>query len=148
MGSQEFRMGFTKWGAQTNEALDALARQTCFAIAEEVHGTTPVDTGTLKGAWQPSLDKAVDAPSEGAAPSGGGSAQITAVAAGVKAGSRFFMVNHLAYAKRIEFGFVGVDSLGRSYDQKGRYFVTTAVKRWPQIVAKVAASLGMTKKGL
>lgn len=44
-----------------------------------------------------------------------------------------------AYARRIEYGFTGTDSLGRTYSQPGRRFVALAAQQWPQIVDAVAA---------
>lgn len=43
------------------------------------------------------------------------------------------------YAKRIEFGFSGQDSLGRRYNQKGRLFATTAYQRFYTIYNEQAA---------
>ena len=45
------------------------------------------------------------------------------------------------YAPRIEFGFRGTDSLGRTYRQKGRLFVTTAAKRFREFIAQRAAQV-------
>ncbi len=42
------------------------------------------------------------------------------------------------YARRKNYGFVGQDSLGRTYNEKGRQFVGLAVQQWPQIVARSA----------
>lgn len=39
-----------------------------------------------------------------------------------------------AYAKRMNFGFVGPDSLGRVYNQSGNHFVERAINLWPSIV--------------
>jgi hypothetical protein len=55
----------------------------------------------------------------------------------------FWMLNATVYAKRLEYGFVGTDSLGRYYNQPGRFFVTDTCKRWPQIVQKVTSDLGV-----
>lgn len=46
-----------------------------------------------------------------------------------------------AYAHRVNYGFVGTDSLGRSYNQSGRAFLESNVARFPSIVAKVVARL-------
>lgn len=43
------------------------------------------------------------------------------------------------YAARMEYGFVGKDSLGRQYNQPGNGFLRLAAQQWPQIVKKVAA---------
>jgi hypothetical protein len=61
--------------------------------------------------------------------------------ADMKAGDVFHMRNNAAYARRLEYGFVGPDSLGRVYNQAGRYYVSDTIKRWPLIVAAVAKDL-------
>lgn len=43
------------------------------------------------------------------------------------------------YARRMELGFFGTDSLGRTYEQPGNHFVGAAAAQWPQFVAKWAA---------
>lgn len=40
-----------------------------------------------------------------------------------------------AYARRQNYGFVGTDGLGRTYNQAGNGFVEAAAAKWPQIVA-------------
>lgn len=43
------------------------------------------------------------------------------------------------YARRMELGFFGTDSLGRTYEQPGNHFVGAAAAQWHQFVAKWAA---------
>jgi len=38
------------------------------------------------------------------------------------------------YARRMNYGFVGADSLGRVYNQSGYHFVERAINLWPSIV--------------
>lgn len=45
------------------------------------------------------------------------------------------------YARRIELGFSGKDSLGRTYEQAGTHFLSSAVAQWPQFVTANAARL-------
>lgn len=47
------------------------------------------------------------------------------------------------YARRVNHGFVGTDSLGRSYNQAGAGFVEKSAARWPQIVE---VSIGKVKQ--
>ncbi len=47
-------------------------------------------------------------------------------------------INGAAYAMRIEFGFVGVDSLGRHYNQAPRSFVRTTLDRAEAIANETA----------
>lgn len=43
------------------------------------------------------------------------------------------------YARRMELGFSGTDSLGRTYEQPGNHFVGAAAAQFPQRVAYWAA---------
>ena len=42
------------------------------------------------------------------------------------------------YARRVNSGFVGEDSLGRTYNQKGHHFVEYGTDQWDKIVAEEA----------
>jgi hypothetical protein len=42
------------------------------------------------------------------------------------------------YARRIEYGFSGTDSLGRTYNQAGRFFVRQAAQGWEANVKAAA----------
>lgn len=124
------------------QKMDALARQTCQQVSENVISSTPVDTGFLRSSWQPSLGD----PEAGAGAAGKqaqASAAVALVVGKMKAGEVYYLTNNAVYAKRIEFGFVGKDSLGRNYNQQGRFMVTDNVKRWPVVVEAVTKDLGM-----
>lgn len=45
------------------------------------------------------------------------------------------------YAMRIEMGFVGTDSAGRTYNQAGRHFVSANAARFPQFVEQRVAEV-------
>lgn len=146
-GGQQFRAQLGAWAKQTQANLDALVRQSAQEVASQVVHATPVDTGFLRGSWQPSIGKPASDDGAAALDPGGGNTQakIGITAAGMKAGEHFYMTNNAAYALRLEYGFVGADSLGRNYNQAGRFFVGDTIKRWPMIVDEVAADLGLTK---
>lgn len=135
------------WLHRTEKDLEALARQSIQELAERVVIDTPFDLGNLRAHWQPALNRlpgkqdADDAPTPD--PTGNAaSGRIVVTVAGIKLGDTFFMVNNAAYAMRLEFGFVGPDSLGRVYNQKGRFYVAKNIARWDQIVAGQARDLG------
>lgn len=134
----DFEAALSAWYDKVEGQIDALARQSCQETASEVVKATPVDTGFLRANWQPSIgDMKVTEPKIG-----GSGADIALVCSGLKAGDTFHMMNNVAYAKRLEYGFEGKDSLGREYHQAGRYYVRDTVARWPQIVETVAKGLG------
>lgn len=138
-GSKMFKLDMANWTKKVGLHAEALARQSIFNLCESVVSDTKVDTGNLRGNWQPSLGAPVTNEIDAAR----GVIDIGGVIQGMKIGDHFFMVNNAAYALRIEFGFVGTDSLGRKYNQKGDYNVTTNLKRWPEHVARAASELGL-----
>lgn len=144
--ARSFKADLERWSKTVAGNLDALARQTCLQVSFNVVQDTPVDTGFLRGSWQPSIG---DPAQRGQANLDPGGAtvlgEIGLVCQGIKAGDVFWMWNNAAYALRVEFGFVGTDSLGRTYNQAGRYFVTDNLKRGPAVVEQVAKSLSKGK---
>lgn len=63
------------------------------------------------------------------------------VIAGANLGSAVYLGFQAAYAPRMNYGFVGTDSLGRVYNQAGFGFVDAVAQRWPQIVAAAEATV-------
>lgn len=45
------------------------------------------------------------------------------------------------YAARVNYGFVGQDSLGRNYNQEGAHFLEAAIAKWPEIVQRAATEI-------
>ena len=133
---QQFNATLGAWARKAGANLDALARQSAQQLADNVVRDTPVDTGFLRGSWQPSIGEPVDA--EGKLdPSGAAAqAQIGLTIAGLKAGDRFFMLNNASYAVHLEYG---------TSKMSGRFFVGDNVKRWPLVVEQMARDLQLTK---
>lgn len=64
---------------------------------------------------------------------------VGVVALSLELGDKVYLGYQAVYAARQNFGFVGEDSLGRTYNQGGFGFVEKAAAKWPQIVDGVAA---------
>lgn len=104
-------------------------------IGELVIRTTPWKTGNLRNSWFPSIGTG----SVEVSRSGGDSyARLAIVARSVRAGNTFRMLNAANYGLRVEAGFVGQDSLGRTYNQQGRFWVRSALARADSIAAAAA----------
>ncbi len=69
---------------------------------------------------------------------GGGSAKgaqsYTVALAGLQIGDIARFTWDIEYSMRVNYGFVGTDKLGRTYNQKGWHFMTRAVEKWPEFV--------------
>lgn len=139
-----YRRTLGEWAAKAGDQLEALARVACQDLAEETVDGTPVDVGFLVGNWQPSLNTPNLGTDESGSGNGYAMSKVGLVVTNIKAGDTFYLVNNAAYARRIEFGFVGADSLGRVYNQRGQFMVTKAIQKWPSIVATAAGKLGLT----
>lgn len=66
-----------------------------------------------------------------------GEASHTLVVGGMQAGDVARFEWTAPYARRMHYGFTGTDSLGRSYNQPGWYWVDEAVLHWQAIVDDV-----------
>jgi hypothetical protein len=141
--TEEFRRTVGNWAGKVAD-LAPLARVAIQDLAEAVIDDTHVDTGFLVGNWQPSLN----APVIDADPNGYGNgypeSKISVVLPELKQGDVFYFTNNAAYARRREYGFVGQDSLGRYYNDRGDHMIANNISRWDMIVQGAAQKLGLT----
>lgn len=136
MSAKQFRAKIEGWKNATKAQIEGIARQTCMEMAERVVRATPVDTGFLRGSWQPALNEPQMADGK-PDPAGVQSiATVMAVGNAVKPGDRFYMLNNANYAKFVEFG---------TAKMAGRFYVQGTVKQWQAVVTQVAAELGVKK---
>lgn len=115
-------------------------------------GNLPIDTGALRASVllsttaMPMVRESEDGASTTLNPS-----QIETVLEGVVLGDTVFVGWTAAYAYRIEFGFTGVDSLGRYYESRPYGYVRRAAQDWQEIVNRSArrasAKIGFSSEG-
>lgn len=70
-----------------------------------------------------------------------GANSYVAAIAGINLGETAVFIWDIEYAMRVNYGFMGTDALGRTYNQKGWHFATRAVEKWPEFVKKNAAKV-------
>lgn len=135
-----------KWAAQTEQRMTAVFRDAAQTVANEVTtptgsgGNMPVVTGNLRRSLMASTTAMPTLKSDEEEFSGN-DGQITLVIAGANIGETIYLGFQAVYARRIEYGFKGTDSLGRVYDQSGAGFVRLTAQRWPKIVAASARKI-------
>ena len=79
-------------------------KNTCIGLSAAIQQDTPVDTGRLRGNWQPSINSPATSSLMDTDPSGAkviGKIQDTTQR--IKLGDTYFFTNNLAYAAEIEF---------------------------------------------
>lgn len=131
------------WARATQERMNAVVRgsaqEVCRIAQTPVSkgGRMVVDTGFLRNSFQSSLN--------GSTSLTGGDSYVL-VAASMEAGDVAEFGWTAAYARRINYGFTGQDSKGRTYNQQGAHFLEGAAAEWQNIVrgevAKAMAAVG------
>lgn len=130
---------------KTREQMKAVLQRSVQDVLEEalrsesLGGRLPVKTGFLRNSLVSELNGTTSwpvthPPKDGSA--GGGSPHYLLTVAEMEPGDIARFAFTAAYAARMEYGFVGEDSKGRTYNQQGRHFVEGAAAQWPAIVAR------------
>lgn len=136
-----------EWARQTKERIEAVHKRSIEMLADEMTktkpngGRVPVDTGNLARsllASQQAMPKTSEQPSKGG--------DVAAMMLLLDPTRPTWLGYQARYARRLNYGFVGADSLGRVYNTEGNYFVEGAVAQWQQIVQKAAADVKQTSK--
>lgn len=130
-----------KWAGSSTAALTALLRLSVQALANEMAktipngGNVPVKTGNL------ARSVVVDTKPPQTIDVLAKQQDFSLGVAEIKPGDTVYIGYTAKYARRLNYGFVGTDSLGRTYNQSGYGFVEAAAAKWPAIVAAQGAKL-------
>lgn len=138
----EFSDSIRQWAQKSNEHLTAVRRRSIELLAEEMATTRPQGGRVpfLTGNLARSLLASTNGPvmmSNG--PYAGGN--VGAVTATLSLATPVWLGYQANYAHRQNYGFVGTDALGRSYNQAGAHFVEYAIQMWPSLVERAATEL-------
>ncbi len=123
----EFKVGMAKFAEVAKGRLQQFFTEFSQDISGAVKEATPVRTGFLRNSWHVTIN-----------------GEDAASVSGLKVGDIFGYVNTAVYGPRVEYGFVGTDSLGRKYNQAPRAFVRDTVARADAIAAETLATMGVT----
>ena len=130
-----------KWAGVSTAGLTALLRNSVQDLAREASttipngGRVPVKTGNL--ARSVVVDNKPPRIIEGLA-----TGDYSLGIANIKPGDTVYIGWQARYSRRLNYGFVGADSLGRVYNSSGYGFAEAAAAKWPAIVRAQAAKLG------
>ncbi len=144
-GQARFASEVDDWVRATKARMDAVFRTATLRLIQRMQTPgeyVPFDTGALRaslvvvvnGTPPPPRTKEPESPA-----TAWDSSQIVATISGAVAGDVVVASYTTAYARRLEYGFVGTDSLGRTYNQQGRGWVRRAAQSWGSIVAQATA---------
>ncbi|MGR9149601.1 hypothetical protein ACU8MT_09070 [Rhizobium leguminosarum] len=139
-----FAAQVSEWAKEEIERTEAVFHTAAQTVANEVRtpvaegGRMPLKTGNLRRSLMAST---ADMPRIREGKTTFSDSGIEMVIAGAELGSTIYLGFQAAYAARMNYGFVGTDSLGRAYNQTGYGFVDAVSQRWPEIVAAAEATV-------
>lgn len=132
------------WAKETEARMTAVYRRSVEMLADELTktvgngGKLPFKTGNLMRSL---LASTSGLPRQGSPDQAYTGSDVGVVAASLKLGDPVWLGYQANYAHRMNYGFVGDDSLGRTYNQTGFHFVEAAIAKWPDIVTSAAKEI-------
>jgi hypothetical protein len=128
----DFSEDVSAWAIAMGERADMFVSVLAMEVKNRVQELTPVRTGFLRSNW--TVIRRGDAePVAGRTPP---------PIADIKAGDIVTVINPTTYARRIEYGWAGEDSLGRSSHYQGAHMMAQTIAELPSIAERVKTRLG------
>jgi len=139
--SRGFSNAVNKWTKETEARSEEAFQIGSLDFFLALRDATPIDTGFLRSSLTAGINGSVDA----GPPAAYGSVSNDTAALGVfsrlKLGDKVTMVYRAGYAMRVNYGFMGADSLGRFYNQAGKFWVEAVSARYVSIMRAAASRL-------
>ncbi|MDP9630085.1 UNVERIFIED_ORG: hypothetical protein J2W85_002146 [Ensifer adhaerens] len=136
-----FAAQVSEWAKEELAREAAVLRTASQIVANSVRtsvaagGRMPVDTGNLKNSLMGSTT-AMPTVDEGEKTYPDRAGEIELIISNLDVGETLYLGFQAAYGPRMNYGFVGQDSLGRVYNQQGFGFVDAEAQDWPQTVKR------------
>lgn len=102
---------------------------------------TPIDTGYLRSSLTLGKNGAIPAGPNAEYGSVYNDGRALDVIGSLELGDRVTLVYNAPYARRLEYGFTGYDSLGRYYNQAGRHWISAVGAKYVSIMRRAASRL-------
>ncbi len=127
------------WTDRAKRNFSMVHRSAVQKLYQAVVEDTPIKTGNARRSWAMSTT-AMPQISQGEAsflP-----ADVNLSIATLPPGSPVYIGAQAIYMPRLNYGFTGTDSLGRSYNQAGKLFIERNAERWQEFVDAAAREIG------
>ena len=140
--SRGFLASVNKWTKATKERSEEAFKIGVLDFAIELRDTTPIDTGFLRSSLTAGINGNVPQGPNAEYGSNYNDQRLLSVIDQLKLGDRITLVYQAPYARRLEYGFTGYDSLGRGpFNQAGYFWIEKTGARWRSILRAAATRL-------
>jgi hypothetical protein len=129
-----FAAAVKDWAEKTEAKLEGVFKLSFEMTVEAVQDLTPIKTGFLRNSLTVTIGEIAHIDPQATGKKGARVQVTPAAIASARLGDTLSAGFVAAYARRVEYGFDGTDSLGRSYHQTGRAMVRLGVQRFPEFV--------------
>lgn len=136
-----FSSAVNKWTKETIARSEEAFQVGSLDFFLALRDATPIDTGFLRSSLTAGINGSVDAGAPNAYGSASNDTAALSVFSRLKLGDKVTMVYRATYAMRQNYGFVGADSLGRFYNQAGKFWVESVSARYVSIMRAAASRL-------
>lgn len=127
-----FKAQVSDFVKQTKRDTTLVHRQAVQDFTEAVVEDTPVDTGNARRSWLGSSSTMPPVRPDAAEFLETGATELTIATLDV--GDTYWLGAQAAYVPRLNYGFTGTDSLGRSFNQQGKGWIEKHAALWPTYV--------------
>jgi hypothetical protein len=138
-GKARFSADVDAWVLETEKRINAVIRESTQRVISTMQENVPYQHGFLRAslviAVNTELPKADRTEEDGLGPYTESYLQMQI--GNLNGGDKIIAGYTMVYARRLEYGFTGTDSLGRSYNQAPRGWVRAAAQQWKGIVQQV-----------
>ncbi|OJU69055.1 MAG: hypothetical protein BGO05_16710 [Rhizobiales bacterium 63-7] len=140
-GKGRFASQVDEWVQQTEKRINAVFRLSTQKTITYMQENAPVQDGFLRASLVVLVNQNAPAPDKSQKDGMGQytDAYMQLQIAGAVAGDRITAAYTMEYARRLEFGFVGTDALGRTYNQPPRGWTRLAAQQWKRFVEEATA---------
>ena len=142
-----FGKGVRKWAKECEENALATTQRAALDFRDALLEETPIDTGNLRSSLVLGLNGNTPQGPHNAYMGDDNEARARAVVASMGVGDRVSFDYLAPYADRLNYGFVGQDSLGRYYNQAGRFWIQKVGNDWNKILRRAATELWDKTRG-
>ena len=145
MATNNFSSEVSEWVTKTQKRMNVVTAQATNDVMKQASRTMSGVTrgGTLTKGYVPrdlgTLTNSLVSSLYGSTSITQGEGDFSLVVGSMKAGDVAKFTWTAPYARRMHYGFRGTDSLGRTYNQAGWFWVTEAAAQWQSIVAAAVA---------